>query len=127
VFVKRKPGERRPDLQVGHSTDRPKAESQEPRAVSFEERKRQEAEARKAQKADEARRRRIEELEGRIAERETQIKEIEAQMSAAGFYDNHERAKPVIDRHQALMWEVGDLIGQWEALQEHASEQVSES
>ena len=39
-------------------------------------------------------------------------------MSAAGFYDNHETAKPVIDRHQALMWEVGDLMGQWEAVQE---------
>ncbi len=40
-------------------------------------------------------------------------------MSATGFYDNHEAAKPVIDRHQALMWEVGDLMGQWETLQEH--------
>ena len=38
-------------------------------------------------------------------------------MSAPGFYDDHEAAKPVIDRHQALMWEVGDLMGQWEALQ----------
>ena len=33
-------------------------------------------------------------------------------------------AKPVIDRHQALMWEVGDLMRQWEALQEHAAECV---
>jgi hypothetical protein len=23
----------------------------------------------------------------------------------------------LIDRHQALMWEVGDLMNQWEALQ----------
>jgi hypothetical protein len=38
-------------------------------------------------------------------------------MSAPGFYDDHESAKPVIDRHQALMWEVGDLMNQWEALQ----------
>jgi hypothetical protein len=38
-------------------------------------------------------------------------------MSAPGFYDNHEASKPVIDRHQALMWEVGDLMNQWEALQ----------
>ena len=38
-------------------------------------------------------------------------------MSAPGFYENHEAAKPVIDRHQALMWEVGDLMNQWEALQ----------
>jgi ATP-binding cassette subfamily F protein 3 len=86
--------------------------------VTFEEKKRQDAEARKARKAEQVRKRRIEELESRIAEREAEIKTIEAQMSAAGFYENHEAAKPVIDRHQALMWEVGDLMGQWEALQD---------
>ena len=32
-------------------------------------------------------------------------------------------SKPVIDRHQRLMWEVGDLMSQWEALQEHAAEE----
>jgi ATP-binding cassette subfamily F protein 3 len=86
--------------------------------VAYEERKRQEAEARRERKAADARRRRIDELEGRIAEREQAIKDIEATMSAAGFYDNHEKAKPVLDRHQALMWEVGDLMSQWEALQQ---------
>ncbi|HEY0873901.1 MAG TPA: ATP-binding cassette domain-containing protein [Vicinamibacterales bacterium] len=88
--------------------------------ISFEEKKRREAEARKARKAEDARRRRIEELEARIAEREAEVKTIEAQMTAPGFYDDHEAAKPVIDRHQALMWEVGDLMGQWEALQEQS-------
>jgi hypothetical protein len=39
-------------------------------------------------------------------------------MSVPGFYDDHEAAKPGIDRHQALMWEVGDLMSQWEALQQ---------
>ena len=38
-------------------------------------------------------------------------------MSAPGFYENHEKSKPVLDRHQALMWEVGDLMNKWEALQ----------
>jgi ATP-binding cassette, subfamily F, member 3 len=89
--------------------------------VSYEERKRQEADARRERKAADARRRRIDELEGRIAEREQAIKAIETTMSAPGFYDNHEKAKPVVDRHQALMWEVGDLMSQWEALQ-HESE-----
>jgi ATP-binding cassette subfamily F protein 3 len=98
----------------------PKAESlkQKAETESYEERKRREAEARKARKAEDARRRRLEELESRISEREAEVKKIEAQMSAPGFYDNHEAAKPVIDRHQALMWEVGDLMGQWETLQE---------
>ena len=86
--------------------------------VAYEERKRQEAEARRERKAADTRRRRIDELESRIAEREQAIKDLEATMSAQGFYDNHEKAKPVLDRHQALMWEVGDLMSQWEALQQ---------
>ena len=80
--------------------------------------------ARRAKKEADARRRRIEELEARIAEREEEIKALEAKMSSAGFYENHETSKPVIDRHQALMWEVGDLMNQWEALstdQSHAA------
>jgi len=85
---------------------------------SYEDRKRQEAEARRVNKAQDARRKRIEELESRIAEREQAIKDIETTMSAPGFYDNHETAKPVIDRHQALMWEVGSLMSQWEELQQ---------
>jgi ATP-binding cassette subfamily F protein 3 len=85
--------------------------------VSYDERKRQESEARKLKKADDARQRRIDDLEARIAEREKAIKDIEASMSAPGFYDDHEAAKPIIDRHQTLMWEVGDLMNQWESLQ----------
>jgi ATP-binding cassette, subfamily F, member 3 len=84
---------------------------------SYDERKRQEAEARRVRKVEGARKKRIEELEARIAEREREIKDIEAKMSAPGFYDDRELSKPVIDRHQALMWEVGELMAQWEALQ----------
>jgi ATP-binding cassette subfamily F protein 3 len=84
---------------------------------SYEDRKRQEADARKVRKAADGRRRRLEELEARIADREQAIKEIEASMSAPGFYEDREAARPLIDRHQALMWEVGDLMNQWEALQ----------
>jgi ATP-binding cassette subfamily F protein 3 len=76
----------------------------------------EQAAARRAKKEADARRRRIEELESRIAEREEEIKTLEAKMSSAGFYENHGTSKPVIARHQALMWEVGDLMNQWEAL-----------
>ena len=86
--------------------------------ISYDERKRQESEARKARKVLDARRKRIDDLETRIADREQAIKEIEATMAAPGFYDNHETAKPIIDKHQALMWEVGDLMHQWEELQQ---------
>jgi ATP-binding cassette subfamily F protein 3 len=97
-----------------------RAEAAAPNApqLAYEHRKRQDADARRAKKVADARRRRIEELEARIADREQAIKEIETSMSAPGFYDNIEAARPVIDRHQTLMWEVGDLMSQWEALQQ---------
>jgi ATP-binding cassette subfamily F protein 3 len=94
----------------------PAAVVDKPAEPSYEERKRQEAEARKVRKVEGARKKRIEELEARIAEREREIKEIEGKMSAPGFYDDRDASKPVIDRHQALMWEVGDLMAQWEAM-----------
>ena len=92
-----------------------------------EDRKRQDAERRKRQRALESLQRRIADLEGRIAEREARVKELEAAMSAPGFYDDREASKQLLDQHQALMWEVGDLMGQWEALQEHAAEHAAES
>jgi ATP-binding cassette subfamily F protein 3 len=85
-------------------------------------RKRDDAERRKKQRATESLLKRIADLEGRIAEREAQVKELEAAMGAVGFYDDPVAATAAIDRHKALMWEVGDLMAQWEALQEHASE-----
>jgi ATP-binding cassette subfamily F protein 3 len=85
--------------------------------VSYEERKRLESEARKAKKVLDARRKRIDDLESRIAEREQAIRDIEKTMAAPGFYDNRDEAKPIIEKHQTLMWEIGDLMHQWEELQ----------
>jgi ATP-binding cassette, subfamily F, member 3 len=84
--------------------------------ASYEERKRHEAVARREKKARDARQKRVGDLEARIAEREQAIKELETVMSAPGFYENHVTARPIIDQHQALMWEVGDLMHQWEEL-----------
>ena len=42
-------------------------------------------------------------------------------MSAPDFYGDHEKSKPVLTQHQALMWEVGELLGQWEMLQAELS------
>jgi len=113
----------------------PTPKSQAPKAKSASERsggpsgppdrdsrKRDEAERRKKQRAAESLLKRIADLEGRIAEREAKVKELEAAMSSAGFYDDPAAAAAAINRHKALMWEVGDLMAQWEALQEHASE-----
>jgi len=100
---------------------KPKGPTPPPTAHTREDRKRDEAERRKQQKAQDALRKRISDLEGRIAEREGEIKELERAMSVPGFYDDRGASKQTIDRHQSLMWEVGDLMAQWEALQEHAA------
>jgi ATP-binding cassette subfamily F protein 3 len=84
---------------------------------THEERKRVSADLRKREKAYKTLCNRITELEARIADREQAIKDLETAMAAPGFYEQHERAKPIVDRHQALMWEVGELLGQWEMLQ----------
>ena len=39
-------------------------------------------------------------------------------MSAPGFYDHREAAEAIVSKHHALMWEVGDLMNQWETLQD---------
>jgi len=85
---------------------------------AHEARKRERAEEKRRQRELAARRARVTDLETRIADRERQIKELEDQMSATGFYQDREAAQPTIDRHQALMWEVGELMHQWEALSE---------
>jgi ATP-binding cassette subfamily F protein 3 len=88
-----------------------------PSAPSYEQRKKDEAEARKKKRSSEARGRRIADLEGRIAEREKAIKELETEMANPDFYGDRAKADAAASRHQALMWEVGDLMHQWEVLQ----------
>jgi ATP-binding cassette subfamily F protein 3 len=69
--------------------------------------------------ANEARAR-IAEIEKRIAEKEKSVQDLESQMAAPGFYDDRARADAAANNHKALMWEVGDLMSQWEMLQEAA-------
>jgi ATP-binding cassette subfamily F protein 3 len=75
------------------------------------------ADERKKQRAAEALQRRIADLENRIADKEGAIKEIERALSDPAFYQDRAEAQQVIDRHQALMWEVGRLMSEWEELQ----------
>jgi hypothetical protein len=82
--------------------------------------KRADAESRRRHRAHEARQTRIDKLETQIAECEAAIRDIEQAMSAPGFYEDRAGAQPVIDRHQSLMWQVGDLMHQWEELQASA-------
>jgi len=104
---------------------KPQAPSPAPRVdgvADYEAKKRADADARKRGRERKALTSRIAELEKRIAEREQEIKTLEEAMAAPGFYENREASKPIIDRHQAAMWAVGDLMNQWEALQKHAEE-----
>ena len=112
--VKRQPESRRSKPQARNQTP----EGGQASSPSREQQKRDAADAKKKAKADQARKARIADLEGRIAETEKAIKELEAAMAAPGFYDDRGAAQPIIDRHQALMWTVGDLMNQWEALNE---------
>jgi ATP-binding cassette subfamily F protein 3 len=139
LWHKEHPADQRPTAKEPTAKPRPtpNTQRQEPKAQSQpagpkgpalqdrEARKRQDAERKKQQRAAEALQKRIADLEGRIAEREGKVKDLEAAMSAPGFYDDREASKHVIEQHQALMWEVGDLMAQWEALQEHASQSES--
>jgi ATP-binding cassette subfamily F protein 3 len=89
---------------------------------AYEARKRESAEKNKRERAHKALKNRIAELEARIADREKAIKDVEQTMAAPDFYADHEKSKPVLGQHQALMWEVGELLGQWEMLQSEAEQ-----
>jgi ATP-binding cassette subfamily F protein 3 len=84
-----------------------------------DQKKRDDADARRRQRADAVRKTEIETLETQIAECEQAIRELEQAMAAPGFYEDRAAAQPVIDRHQSLMWQVGDLMHRWEELQLH--------
>jgi ATP-binding cassette subfamily F protein 3 len=88
---------------------------------TYEERKRESAEKKKRERGLRALRDRVIEIEMRIADREKAIKDVEQKMSAPDFYNDHEKSKPVLVQHQELMWEVGELLGQWEMLQSELS------
>jgi ATP-binding cassette, subfamily F, member 3 len=60
---------------------------------------------------------RLAELETRVAEAEQAVKALEAQMAEPGFYDDRARAAQAAEDHQKRMWEAGELMAQWEALQ----------
>jgi len=105
---------KRAGADVASPAEKAKLETPPP---SREAKKRADAEARRKSREDQERRGRITELETRIADAENTIRELERVMAAPGFYEDRAAAQPVIDRHQALMWEIGDLMHQWEALE----------
>jgi ATP-binding cassette subfamily F protein 3 len=110
-----------PPVKTASATKAPARDTEARRAAGRVDReaRRKKAQAdRRRSREQQARQQRVDDIERRIGEREEEIKKIEATMSAPGFYGDRETAQPVINRHQNLMWEVGDLMSQWEELQE---------
>jgi ATP-binding cassette subfamily F protein 3 len=103
-------------VQRTRPTSEPQKTSHRP-AHSHEEKKRVDAAARKRERAAQARQAEIDALEKQVADCEAALRELEQTMASPGFYENREAAQPIIDRHQALMWQTGDLMHRWEKLQ----------
>ena len=49
---------------------------------------------------------------------ESAIKALEAEMAAPDFYAERQAAEARLSQHQSLMWEVAELMQQWEMLSE---------
>jgi hypothetical protein len=69
---------------------------------------------------------RLLDLEGRVTETEQAVKALEARMAVPGFYDDRGHAAQAAEEHQKLMWETGDLMAQWEALQAEVDEKSAQ-
>ena len=76
------------------------------------------ADQRRRDRERKARQARLADLESRIAAHESAIKALEIEMADPGFYARREAAEASLARHQSLMWEVGELMQQWEMLSE---------
>jgi ATP-binding cassette subfamily F protein 3 len=101
--------------------------SAEAHKAGAEVRRQAQTEARRRDRAAKAYKAKIADLEDRIAKCESEIKQLEAAMSNPEFYQDRAAAQPVVDRHQTLMWQVGDLMHQWEQLQTSADAQSATS
>ena len=112
--------ERRKVARKASAAPEPAAARKQPPSAA--DHKRRQVEARRQERRTQALRKRIAELERRIAEREEQIRGLEAKMAEPDLYADESAATDMVKRHQALMWEVGDLMNQWEALEEEAAD-----
>jgi ATP-binding cassette subfamily F protein 3 len=89
-------------------------------AAQHEARKRERALEKKKQQSTARLQSQISDLEARIANHEQAIRDLEQTMAQPGFYEDRVKSQETINRHQSLMWEVGDLMHQWEELQKRA-------
>ena len=107
----------------------PSPASPKPRAVSkpatnAASHRRNQADVRRQERQRKALEAKISDLERRISDRELTVQQLEAEIASPDFYSDAATAQDTISRHQTLMWEVGDLMNQWEALQNQVGEQT---
>ena len=114
----------RPGGPAAAASPRPAGPSRVRPRRSAAEHKQLQVESRRQQRKLDALRKRIVDLERRIAGREETVRKLEADMAAPGFYTDQASAEEAVRRHQALMWEVGDLMNQWEALEREAADRT---
>ena len=72
-------------------------------------------------RAEKKRKQRLDEIEKRIAEKEALVGEIEKAMTEPGFFDDRARAEKAAKDRESLMWEVNDLMSQWELMQQETA------
>jgi ATP-binding cassette subfamily F protein 3 len=74
-----------------------------------------------ADRAEKKRKQRLDEIEKRIAEKEAAVGVIEKAMTEPGFFDDRARAEKAAKDRESLMWEVNDLMSQWELMQQETA------
>ena len=73
------------------------------------------------ERAEKKRKQRLDEIEKRIAEKEAAVAAVEAEMSTPGFFEDRPRAEKAAKDREALMWDVNDLMSQWELMQQETA------
>ncbi|MEO8359891.1 MAG: ABC-F family ATP-binding cassette domain-containing protein, partial [Vicinamibacteria bacterium] len=69
-------------------------------------------------RAEKKRKQRLDEVEKRIAEKEAAVAVIEKEMTEPGFFEDRARSEKAAKDREGLMWEVNDLMAQWELMQQ---------
>ena len=72
-------------------------------------------------RAEKKRKQRLEEIEKKIADKEAQVGAIEKEMATEGFFDDRARSEKAAKDRESLMWEVNDLMAQWELMQQETA------
>ncbi|MEM1008132.1 MAG: ABC-F family ATP-binding cassette domain-containing protein, partial [Myxococcota bacterium] len=100
-------------VKTATATSRPQGKEHRKQQHFEREQKRREQEKKRRQYAKE-----VEALEAQLEQQEALADEISKQMSAAGFYEDYEKAEPIIQQYDTLKLKIASAYERWEELQE---------